>query len=212
MAIISIILSIRKQKTDKEVSFSSTARGLLEDVDRFRSQLQECREIAEHSNESIKNIEEHERECRKRLALLESVLPFALLGSGIDDVQEFLNSYSSVLDTLDNGFLIIIPTNEGKILWANLQFCLDLKMTRSEVLEKGWKKLIDPSYLTQTKLAESAAHADPILGFINCYINSDGERVWFKWYYSRYTITNLFKIPFSISIAKRLDFPPKEMR
>lgn len=177
---------------ESDVSLSSLYRSVLEDVGKLKTSLRDADKVHGLLEERLLQSEEHEKECKHRLARLEGILPFSLLSDRLDE----LSSISDILDRCSDGIVITSPSNEGTFIWANLSFCLSLGMTRDELLQVNWKSLVHPDDVERTQNVEMQAWISPVEGFVNRLIGKSGRTTIYKWFSTQY------KKGISISIVK----------
>jgi PAS domain S-box-containing protein len=210
-SVLAVYISFRKShierskiRSDIEVSFANLSISLLKEIEDLRTKIESADSIINDYKGSIQKSEEHEKECRRRLSALESILPFVLLNLSIDDIDEFVKEYGFIIDQISEGFVITSPVGGGTFIYVNISFCSFLKMSRQEVLSKHWENIVAPEHLNATRAAEALGHIDPVQGFVNQFIDSEGKKVTLKWFYSTYK-KNKMDFPFSISVVKKIN-------
>lgn len=204
LSVISAIVSSKKTKSeaaknlaDAEITFQSAYKGLLVEIEALRKDLNREKELVEEFHSKHKLCEERESESKKRLARIESSIPSILLAEQLEN----FDSITSVLDRVSDGIVISSPVNDGTFLWVNIAFALSLQMTRDEVLNSGWKRLIHREDLDSTLSMEKRSLVEVVEGYTNKYCAKDGSIIKMVWYSSQYTPTNgkvIGRISFSV--------------
>lgn len=114
---------------------------------------------------------------RKRLATIESVLPFALLSERLKDYE----TLKVLLNRLDEPIVLTSPANAGTILFANDRFCEVMGYSLERVLELQFPGLVHPDDRRATKAAETVAWTATVYEFVNRLITATGAVVWLRW-------------------------------
>lgn len=107
------------------------------------------------------------------------------LSRGADRLLE-ADSLDYALDHAKCGIVISNADDGGYWEWISQSVCDDLQLSRKEVVELGWRKLIHLDDLRATQAVEGSAWGGPVRGHTTRYRRADGTYSQWKWWCSGY--------------------------
>lgn len=108
-----------------------------------------------------------------------------ILGRAADRWSQ-LNGLGPVLDRVHQGVVASSPGDGGRIEWVNIAFCAKLGYTRAQIVDMGWRRLVDPTQIAATQVAESDAHFAGVLDYVNRFRRADGKWLQLRWWSTTY--------------------------
>lgn len=179
----------RKTQTDAEVSALAELRGVLAELRITRDELEtsqdseeDCRAKLDELRAELVIVRADLERSRERAKALENALPAYYLSERLTVLSD---ATKWVYDQSTDGIAIVLPDENGRLLWANLVFSAALGRTRENVLEMGWRALIHPEDRERAEEAELEAHSKGGT-FIGRYLHADGSWVQMRFSFTPY--------------------------
>jgi PAS domain-containing protein len=101
------------------------------------------------------------------------------------EILSELESVESLLDDLICPVIVTTSADGGTFIFVNDSFADSLAMSKGEILERGWRDIIHPMYLDETKAAEAEAWSTGV-EIVNDWVRGDGTIVKLRWSSTRY--------------------------
>lgn len=167
-----------------DASYRSLYEAAIAETARMRQELAAIRAQSEAREGALGEALEKIQSQGERIALLESMAPFAMLSEKLRDWQ----ALRGVLNRAREPWVISSPADEGRLLFVNDAFAALLSRTPGEILALGWRSIIHPEDLRRAMVAEGQARyrAQTDTGFVARYATAAGEWRQLRWWVSTY--------------------------